>query len=161
MVGVSGGKALTGGHHRGKAALHVGGTASAQHAVADFRLERWGLPLSFGAGRDDISVTGKAQQRTAIAAYGPEIIDLAKAQCFAVKTGGAEAFHHQCLTAFVLWRDGAPFNQVDGKFEGRAHNQCSASVKTRILTEMGHRQGTVQNVTGMSGFVIVAAKVAG
>ena len=55
------------------------------------------------------------------------------------------------------------FNQVDGKFEGRAqaHNQCSASVKARILTEMEHRQGTVQNVTGMSGFVIVAAKVAG
>ena len=56
-------EALGGGDHGGEAALHVGGAATVQDAVADDRLERIGLPLLARSGRHDIGMTGEAQHR--------------------------------------------------------------------------------------------------
>ncbi len=61
-------ESLGGRHHRGEAALHVGGTARIQHAIDDDGFEGVGAPVFARTGRHDVRVTGKAQHRAAVAA---------------------------------------------------------------------------------------------
>lgn len=50
-------------------------------------------------------MTGKAQERAAVAlAFGPEVIDITKAQSFNSKAQFFEAFNHQVLAAIVVGR---------------------------------------------------------
>ena len=75
VVGMPGDEALGRSDHRGQTALHVGGAAAVQHAVAYDRLERVGLPFLARAGRYDVGMTGEAQHRAAIAMARPEVLD--------------------------------------------------------------------------------------
>ncbi len=62
-------------HHRREAALHVGGAASVQDAVANHGLERVGVPVLARTGRHDVRVTGEAEHRAVVCRACPEILD--------------------------------------------------------------------------------------
>jgi hypothetical protein len=63
-------------------------------------------------------MAGKAQYWPVIAANGPEIVDIAKSQCLALKANGFESLDHQCLTTIIIRGYRAAFNQVKGELQG-------------------------------------------
>ena len=93
-----------GGDERRDRALHVGGAAAVEHAVAHLRLERVAMPILARTGRHDISVTGEHHHRLAVAAFGPEIVDVAVAQVLAAEARGREALREDFLAAGVVRR---------------------------------------------------------
>ncbi|MNZ77816.1 hypothetical protein D3C78_963710 [compost metagenome] len=112
---------LTGDHHGGQAALHVGGAATAEHAVGiDQCLERLMLPLLHRAGGDHIGVAGEAQHRTVLVTMGgPEVVDVLDAHRFELKAHGAQALHHLRLAVGVDRGDRGATDQVAGQLKGR------------------------------------------
>ena len=68
---VRGDEFLAGGDHGGEPALHIGGAAAVEQAVADRRLERIGAPFLQRAGRDHVGVPGEAQHRAAARRAAP------------------------------------------------------------------------------------------
>ncbi len=66
---------LAGGHHGGKAALHVRRTAAVEHPVAYRGLERIALPLLERARRHHVGVSGETEYGALGAAPRPEVID--------------------------------------------------------------------------------------
>ena len=111
-------KAFTRRDHRRQAALHVGGAASAQHAVFDFRFERGVLPALHRSGGYHVGVAGEGQYRAGVAAPGPEIVHFTKAQFFRLETDGRQPFDHQGLAIAVIGCHRRLGNQVDGQLQG-------------------------------------------
>ena len=104
--------------HRGERALHVGGAASEQQAVAHRGLERIALPFLERAGGHDVGVAGEAQHRAALAARRPEIVDVAVAQVFDLETGLGEAAGHDFLAALVGGGDGVARDEIEREVDG-------------------------------------------
>ena len=107
-----------GGDHGGERALHVGRAAAEQQAIADRGLERIALPLFERAGGHDVGMAGEAQHRAALAARGPEVVDVAVAQVFDLETGRGEAARHDFLATLVGGRDGVAREEIEREIDG-------------------------------------------
>src|SRR3546814_5082012 len=68
----AGKQALDSDHHGRESRLHVGGAATVQHAIADFRHERIAQPVGARSRRYDIGVAGQTGQRRATAERSEE-----------------------------------------------------------------------------------------
>ena len=110
-------KILDGRDKRRQRALHVGGAASVQEAVAHRGRERIAGPFFFRTGGHDIGVTGKGDDRFGGAAPRPEIIDIAEAQAMYLKAERLQAFDHQLLAAGIVRCERGAGDQLFGEFE--------------------------------------------
>ena len=107
--------------HRCESALHVGGAAAIQHAVADDRLERIRLPFLERSRRHHVRMARETQDRTRLAAFRPEVLDAAVAQWFDRESGRGEALAHRGLAASVSRGDRISGDEVQGQVEGFGH----------------------------------------
>ncbi|MNV33779.1 hypothetical protein D3C71_1251600 [compost metagenome] len=86
-----GGHELFGRHHEGShTAFHIGRATPVQHAITDLRIERITGPGRDRAGRHHIGMPEQHQHRRALPVCGPQVVDLAQAQVFAVEAGTLE-----------------------------------------------------------------------
>ena len=107
-----------GGDHGGQRALHVGGAASKQQAIAHRGLERIALPFFERAGGHHVGVPGEAQHRAALAARRPEIVHVAITQVFDLETGLREAARHDFLATLVGRGDGVAPDEIEREIDG-------------------------------------------
>ena len=107
-----------GGDHGGQRALHVGGAAAKQQAVAHRGLERIALPFFERAGGHHVGVSGEAQHRTALAARRPEIVHVAITQVFDLETGRREPAGHDFLATLVGGGHGIAPDEIEREIDG-------------------------------------------
>jgi hypothetical protein len=105
------------GHHRREPGLHVGRAAPVQHTVTDDRLEWVGQPLLARPGRDDVRVTGEAQQWRPGAVHRPEVVDWPERQPLVREPGVRQARAEHVQAAVILGADGRPSHQFRRKFD--------------------------------------------
>ena len=127
MVGVVGDELPGGDHERGHAALHVGGATAIEHAIAHLRPERIAAPCRDRATGHHVGMAEQHQYRRAAAVGGPQVVDLAQAQVFALETGRLQAVGHQLLAAGVVRRHRRPRDQVAGQLHHIAHRPHAVS----------------------------------
>ena len=128
--------------HRRDRALHVGGAAAVEDAVAVGRHERVAVPGRERAGRDDVGVAGEdhplAGGRRA-GAVGPEVRHArrlgAEGKRRADEAERREALGDERLAAAVVGSDGATRDQRFGKMKGRRHRRCRK--RSRLRTGAG------------------------
>jgi hypothetical protein len=107
------------GDHRRHAALHVGGAAAVQDAVAYHRLERICLPFLARAGRHDIGMAREAQDRTLAAVSRPEILDRSERHPLDPKAQGLKALADQLQATMIFGADGRTADQFLGERQRR------------------------------------------
>jgi len=118
MVRVSGEEGFDGRHRSSDRGFHVGRAASVEHAVADFRGEGRAGPFFQRAGRHDIGVAGKDEERRRRATARPEIGDTVAVDVFDGEAECGEAFGNDCATAGIFRRDGRPGDDLPGQSQG-------------------------------------------
>ena len=104
--------------HRGQRALHVGGAAAEQQAVAHRGLEGIALPFFERAGGHHVGVPREAQHRAALAAGRPEVVDVAITQVFDLETGLREAACHDFLATLVGRGYGVAPDEIEREVDG-------------------------------------------
>src|SRR5213078_1287783 len=85
-------------------AFHVGGAATVEITVAHCCDEWIGLPPIERAGRNNVGVSGEADERTRIAASRPQIRDTVYDRRFTTETERRKARSKQRLASGVLRR---------------------------------------------------------
>ncbi len=121
MSGIPGDEFLAGGHHRGEAALHVGGAPAVQRTVADGGRERIAVPLLERSGGHHIGVPGEAEQRSFAPASGPEVLDRPEFQVLHAKADCRQPFAHQRLASAVGRAHRRPRHQFAGQRQRIRH----------------------------------------
>ena len=107
-----------GGDHGGERALHVGGAAAEQQAIAHRGLERIALPFFERAGGHDVGMARETQHGTAFAARRPEVVHVAITQVFDLETGLGEAARHDFLATLVGGGDGVARDEIEREIDG-------------------------------------------
>jgi hypothetical protein len=115
VVGVARQEPLRGRHHGRKTTFHVGRAATVEDSVADDGLERVGMPVLARPGRDDVGVTGEAEQGLSAASGRPEVVDWAVLQAFVAEPKGLEPGTDDVEAAVVLGTHGWTAQQVFSK----------------------------------------------
>ena len=123
MIRVASDEPFAGGDHRRDAALHVGGAAPVQHTVVDCRCERWSGPLIGRAGRYDVGMAGKGEERCLGAAARPQIVHRAESHVLDTEPEGLEALGKQDLAAGIVGGDRGCGDQCLGQFKGIGHGR--------------------------------------
>lgn len=100
-------EAFGGVDHCRQAAFHVGGAASVQVAITQCRLEGVAAPRLARAGRDNIRMAGKNQQRRASAVCGPQVGDAFRIKTFALKAEFLQPFTNKLAATGVVRRQRA------------------------------------------------------
>ena len=132
-IGARGDELLDRDHHRGERALHVGGAAAMQHAVAVARHERVAGPLLERPGRHDVGVAGEREdlrRRRAPRSDRPQVGDAAVGRSAgsvrAIEAERRQAGRDQILAAAVRRRHRAAGDQLFSKVEGSRHGLARA-----------------------------------
>ena len=102
MIWVVRHKPLAGDHHGGETALHVGGTATIEHAIAFGRHEGWRRPVRRVAGRHHIGMAGKDQKGRTFAVGRPEVIDILNAHRLINETVIGQSIGHDLLATPII-----------------------------------------------------------
>ena len=97
--------------------LHVRGAPAVKHAVANHRLERVRVPRRLVARRNDVRVTGEAEQRTVATAPRPQVRYVAERHVLAVKAQRRQFHGHHFLAARIVRRDRRTAYQPLEEFE--------------------------------------------
>src|SRR5574343_1279046 len=134
MLRVRRDEGLDGGHRGGHGRLHVGCSPAVEHAVADFRPERRRGPFFQCAGRHDVGVAGKDEQRGGCAASRPEVGHTVAVDVFDAETERFQALGDDFHAAAVFRRDGVAGDDLPGEFKrGVGHQWDSSSGSARLI----------------------------
>ncbi len=135
MPGMRGDELGGRGHHRRKAALHVGGTAAIEHAVLDHRLEWIRVPVLERPRGHDIRVAREAEHGSLAAALRPEILDRSERQTVDMEAGGLQPLDQQRLAAAVRGAHRGSRNQLAGQIQRIWHQNRSIGAGLRKLAQ--------------------------
>ncbi len=127
-IGVRGEERLDRDDEGRQRALHVGGAAAVQPAVALGRDERVGAPLIERPRGDDVGVPGEGEQRAAAAAPRPEVGDAVAGERLAAEAERLEARRDQRLAAGVVGRERAPGDERAREFQRRERRRANGHV---------------------------------
>ena len=115
VVGVFGDVGFGGGDEGSQRGFHVRRAAAVEQAVTDFGNKGVALPLLARAGRHDVGVAGKAEERRRGTATRPEVADAAAIDAFAAKADLAQAFGDEFEAAGILRGDRGTSDQRAGQ----------------------------------------------
>jgi hypothetical protein len=106
VAGVAFEKLLGCSDHRSKPALHIGGAAPEQQAVANGWHKGIARPLFEGPGRHHVGVAGETERRGLPAPTRPEVADRPEGHSFDREAGSGQSASDEFLAAAVIRADG-------------------------------------------------------